>query len=80
MTLSTADGLSLAPFRALRYDVPDERLGRLLCPPYDVIDEAARDELLRQDADNVVSIILPEGPDRYAAAAGAAAPAGSRTG
>lgn len=70
MTLSTADGLSLAPFRALRHDVPDERLGRLLCPPYDVIDEAARDELLRQDADNVVSIILPEGPDRYAAAAG----------
>jgi uncharacterized protein (DUF1015 family) len=63
------DGLSLDPFRALHYDVDAPRLGRLLCPPYDVIDDAARDELLAQDADNAVAIILPRGADMYGAAA-----------
>ncbi len=48
-----------------------ERLGRLLCPPYDVIDEAQRAALLERDADNAVALILPraEGADPYALAA-----------
>jgi uncharacterized protein (DUF1015 family) len=65
-------GLSLAPFRALRPNVDTDRLGRLLCPPYDVIDEAGRAALLAADADNAVAIILPEpidGEDRYVGAA-----------
>ena len=69
MSQNAGNGLSLGPFRALRYAVPDERLGRLLCPPYDVIDDADRAELLAGDPDNAVAIILPRGDDRYAAAA-----------
>jgi uncharacterized protein (DUF1015 family) len=69
MSPGPADGLSLAPFRALRYTSSDERLGQLLCPPYDVIDAAARSELLRRDPDNAVAVILPEGSDPYADAA-----------
>jgi uncharacterized protein (DUF1015 family) len=51
--------MSLAPFRALRPAVSSDRLGRLLCPPYDVIDEAQRAELLARDPDNAVALILP---------------------
>jgi uncharacterized protein (DUF1015 family) len=69
MSPPPVDGLSLTPFRALRYAVPDERLGALLCPPYDVIDDGGRAELLAGDPDNAVGIILPSGDDRYSAAA-----------
>ena len=55
----TADGLSLAPTRGLRPSVEPARLGRLLCPPYDVISEADRAALLAADPDNAVSVILP---------------------
>src|SRR5215831_19464918 len=69
---SVSSGLSLAPFRALRPSVDADRLGRLLCPPYDVIDEAERAQLLKRDPDNAVGIILPraEGAtDAYTVAA-----------
>lgn len=63
-------GLSLDPFRALRPRVGAERLGRMLCPPYDVIDAAARERLLAADPDNAVAVVLPEPtPTGYAAAA-----------
>ena len=63
-------GLSLAPFRGLRPRVDAARLGRLLCPPYDVIDEGARSRLLAGDADNAVAVILPpQSPEGYAGAA-----------
>ncbi len=39
-----------------------DRLGSLLCPPYDVIDAATRQQLVDADPDNVVRIVLPE-PD-----------------
>lgn len=59
------------PFRALIYDrarVADP--GRVLAPPYDVIDAAQRAELAARDPRNVVHLILPEdGADRYARAA-----------
>ena len=74
--MSTPDaGLALHPFRALRPRVDAERLSRLLCPPYDVIDDAERTALLAADPDNAVALILPteerdaEGQDRYQAAA-----------
>ena len=74
MTATAGDssfrGLSLAPFRGLRPQVDSDRLGRLLCPPYDVIDDAARAELLAHDADNAVAVILPEPTEQgYAQAA-----------
>jgi uncharacterized protein (DUF1015 family) len=69
---TSADGLALFPFHALRPHVDAERLGTLLCPPYDVIDPSARTALLAADPDNAVSVILPEtadGSDPYLAAA-----------
>lgn len=57
-------GLSLAPFRGLRYAVEDENLGKLLSPPYDVISLAGRAELAETEH-NVVRIILP-GPSEAA--------------
>ncbi len=69
----SARGLSLAPFRAARYDVDRERLARLLCPPYDVVDEPTRQRLVEEDPDNAIRVILPRGgdgaPDPYDAAA-----------
>src|SRR4051794_4931502 len=71
------DGLVLAPFRALRYDVGKVGdLATVLSPPYDVIDSAGVDRLEAANPYNVVRLILPRGsengPDsRYARAAGA---------
>jgi uncharacterized protein (DUF1015 family) len=63
-------GLSLEPFRALRPVADRARLGRILSPPYDVIDPETRQRLLAADPDNVVRVILPDPtPDGYAAAA-----------
>ena len=55
-----APGLSLEPFRGLRPRVSDEELGRVLCPPYDVIDAELRAKLLAADPDNAVAVVLPE--------------------
>jgi uncharacterized protein (DUF1015 family) len=67
-----ARGIVLQPFRAARPVADSERLGRLLCPPYDVIDGAERAALVAQDPDNAVTVVLPEpegGADRYQVAA-----------
>ncbi len=69
---SSPDGLSLAPFRGLRPQVGTDRLGRMLCPPYDVIDDDLRRDLLARDADNAVAVVLPTAAadeDPYHAAA-----------
>jgi len=52
------EGLVLAPFRALRYGRGVD-LAAVLAPPYDVIDEAERDELARRSPVNVVRLTLP---------------------
>ena len=66
-------GLSLAPLRALRFTADDARLGTLLCPPYDVIDDVARSTLLAASPDNAVGVVLPRadaaGHDPYRDAA-----------
>jgi uncharacterized protein (DUF1015 family) len=56
------DGLSMAPFRALRYAVGPERLGSLLCPPYDVINAVERARLLAAEPHNAVALVLPVPP------------------
>lgn len=58
----TTHGLALRPFRALRPTVNGARLADLLCPPYDVIDEAERQALLERDPDNAVGVVLPVAP------------------
>ncbi|MGZ4617983.1 MAG: DUF1015 family protein [Frankiaceae bacterium] len=50
-------GLVLAPFRGLRFDVPD--VGSLTSPPYDVIDEPERAMLEASHPHNIVRLILP---------------------
>jgi uncharacterized protein (DUF1015 family) len=58
----------IAPLTPLRYQGP---LARVVAPPYDVIDAAAREELAARDPHNVVRLILPEGEgdSKYANAA-----------
>lgn len=72
MTVAPVPGLSLAPFRALRPVANGAALGRLLCPPYDVIDDLERARLLASDPENAVSVVLPRaesGEDPYRGAA-----------
>ncbi len=67
---AAAGGVSLAPFRGLRPSMDANRVARLLCPPYDVIDADTRRRLLETDPLNAVAIILPDPtPEGYAAAA-----------
>ena len=49
------------PFRAIRYSTTSRDVTQLTSPPYDVIGEAQRTELLRRDAHNIVALELPEG-------------------
>lgn len=68
VTAGSPAELALYPFRALRPRVDAERLGALLCPPYDVIGPEQRAELLARDSANAVAIVLPEdsgGADPY---------------
>lgn len=51
------------PFRAVHFaDAATGRLNRLIAPPYDVLDVAAKKQLLLKDADNIVEIDLPHLP------------------
>ena len=58
----------VVPFRGERYR-ESARLSRLIAPPYDVIDPAARARFAALDEHNIVHLMLPEAPasgDRYA--------------
>jgi uncharacterized protein (DUF1015 family) len=53
----------VSPFRALRYDEAEAGpLAGLIAPPYDVIDDAARDAYLARSPYNVVHLTLPDSP------------------
>jgi uncharacterized protein (DUF1015 family) len=60
----------IQPLRALHYDPAAVRdLAKVTAPPYDVIDERQREELIARSPFNVVAIDLPVGGDeRYEAA------------
>ena len=54
------EGLVLRPFRGLRYNLDEVAdVGAVTSPPYDVMDRAMIDELLRQHPRNIVRLILP---------------------
>lgn len=60
------------PFRGLRYDAATAgALSEVICPPYDVIDDAARERLYARSPHNFVRVEFPkDGPDeKYARAA-----------
>ena len=51
------------PFHAVHYqDADNERLSRLIAPPYDVLDADGKARLLAQDEQNIVAIDLPHMP------------------
>ena len=60
--------LDVRPFAAIRYDsAPLNRdLSGVLAPPYDVLDESDRADLLSRDAHNIVAIDLPHVPPKSA--------------
>jgi uncharacterized protein (DUF1015 family) len=62
----------IKPFRAFVYgDKYRKNIGRLVCPPYDVISPAGRDALVKKDRQNFVRVELPTGDPavRYSEAA-----------
>jgi uncharacterized protein (DUF1015 family) len=51
----------LVPFRAVRYAATRGRaLGQLLAPPYDLVSQEQRDELLRRNPENIIHLTLGE--------------------
>ncbi len=57
------------PFRAWRFTSKAGGIGALVCPPYDIISEEERQDLLRRNEYNMVQLELPrDGADPYAAA------------
>lgn len=57
------------PFRAWRFTEKAGEIGSLVCPPYDIISEDERLELLRRNPYNMVQLELPrDGADPYATA------------
>lgn len=54
------------PFRALRYAPSAGALEALVAPPYDVIDDAQREELLARSPHNVVHLTLPDSEEEAA--------------
>jgi uncharacterized protein (DUF1015 family) len=52
----------IQPFRGLRYRVPDQDLGKVLAPPYDVITPSYQDELYARDPRNIVRVVLSRTP------------------
>ncbi|HEX9306305.1 MAG TPA: DUF1015 domain-containing protein [Anaeromyxobacter sp.] len=51
----------IVPFRAVRYAATRGReLGHLLAPPYDLVSQEQRDDLLHRSADNIIHVTLGE--------------------
>lgn len=59
----------IRPIRALRYTDRAGTLSSNVCPPYDIISDAERDELVKGSPYNLVRLEKPEGEDKYARAA-----------
>ncbi len=63
----------IAGFRGLLYNAPKLDMSSVLAPPYDVIDDAGREVLAKQNDKNCVRIIIPQadepGDAKYRAAA-----------
>lgn len=56
---TTRSSTVVRPFRALRYDLGRVQAADVVAPPYDVIDEPHRQQLLGRSAYNVVRLTLP---------------------
>ena len=56
----------IRPFAAIRYVSRDGNISSRIAPPYDVLDEARKQQLLQQDAHNIVKVDLPYTPPKVA--------------
>jgi len=55
----------IRPFHAIRYaDRPDLELSKLICPPYDVLDDGPKKALQAKHPNNIVTIDLPYTPPK----------------
>lgn len=56
-------------FCALRFTASAGEIGQLVCPPYDIISKAEREEYLRKNANNIIKLESPEQtPEGYSGA------------
>ena len=55
----------ISPIRALRYSENAGPLSLNVCPPYDIISDEERDELIKGSPYNLVRLEKPEGENRY---------------
>ncbi|HWP40997.1 MAG TPA: DUF1015 family protein, partial [Tepidisphaeraceae bacterium] len=56
---------TIRPFCGIHYALrPDLELSRLIAPPYDVLDEAAKAELQAKHPNNIVTVDLPHLPPK----------------
>ncbi len=53
---------AIYPFRAVQYHHGEGDVSKLVAPPYDVLDNAAKEKLLAHDQPNIVAIDLPHTP------------------
>lgn len=57
----------IRPFRAIRYNtVPESDITSRLSPPYDILDQPAKQGLLARDSRNFVAVDLPHTPPKAA--------------
>lgn len=56
-------------FRGLRFTEKAGEIGKLCCPPYDIISEEQRQNYLKENPCNVIRLELPRGEEPYAQAA-----------
>ena len=53
-------------FKGMRYTSKGGNLNTLVCPPYDIISEAQREEYIKENPYNIIRLELPAGGDgRY---------------
>jgi uncharacterized protein (DUF1015 family) len=52
-------------FRGMRYTEKAGNIADLVCPPYDIISPAQRQELIEKNPNNFVRLELPEGENKY---------------
>ncbi|MBQ8787028.1 MAG: DUF1015 family protein, partial [Oscillospiraceae bacterium] len=56
-------------FKGMRYTAEGGELNTLVCPPYDIISDAQREQYVKENPYNIIRLELPKGGDeRYAEA------------
>ncbi len=57
------------PFKAMRFTESAGEIGSLVCPPYDIVSDAQRADLLSKNEHNLIRLELPRGENPYKEAA-----------